>query len=66
MLYKTTPEFLEAFGINSLDDLPAVDLDALQSRDQELPMTLTAPASDVAEVAAERAPELNEATPSLA
>ncbi len=40
MLYKTTPEFLEAFGLNSLDDLPAVDLDALQSRDVELPMTM--------------------------
>ena len=39
LLYKTTPDFLEAFGLNSLDDLPAVDLDALQSRDVELPMT---------------------------
>jgi segregation and condensation protein B len=39
MLYKTTAEFLEAFGLNSLGDLPAVDLDALQSRDVELPMT---------------------------
>ncbi len=41
MLYKTTPEFLEAFGLNSLDDLPAVDLDALQSREVELPMTVS-------------------------
>ena len=40
MLYKTTPDFLEAFGLNSIDDLPAVDLDALQSRDVELPMTV--------------------------
>jgi segregation and condensation protein B len=39
MLYKTTAEFLEAFGLNSLGDLPAVDLDALQSREVELPMT---------------------------
>ncbi len=39
LLYKTTPDFLEAFGLNSLDDLPAVDLDALQPRDVELPMT---------------------------
>jgi segregation and condensation protein B len=39
LLYKTTAEFLEAFGLNSLDDLPAVDLDALQSREVELPMT---------------------------
>jgi segregation and condensation protein B len=28
LLYKTTADFLEAFGLNSLDDLPAVDLDA--------------------------------------
>jgi segregation and condensation protein B len=41
LLYKTTPDFLEAFGLNSLDDLPAVDLDALQPRDVELPMTQT-------------------------
>jgi segregation and condensation protein B len=39
LLYKTTSDFLEAFGLNSLDDLPAVDLDALQPRDIELPMT---------------------------
>jgi segregation and condensation protein B len=39
LLYKTTADFLEAFGLNSLDDLPAVDLDALQPRDVELPMT---------------------------
>jgi segregation and condensation protein B len=42
MLYKTTTEFLEAFGLNSLDDLPAVDLDAVPSRDVELPMTQAA------------------------
>jgi segregation and condensation protein B len=46
LLYKTTPDFLEAFGLNSLDDLPAVDLDALQPRDVELPMTLTEPVSE--------------------
>jgi segregation and condensation protein B len=39
LLYKTTSDFLEAFGLNSLDDLPAVDLDALQPREVELPMT---------------------------
>jgi len=39
LLYKTTPDFLEAFGLNSLDDLPPVDLDALQPREVELPMT---------------------------
>jgi segregation and condensation protein B len=39
LLYKTSADFLEAFGLNSLDDLPAVDLDALQPREVELPMT---------------------------
>ncbi|HWE30598.1 MAG TPA: SMC-Scp complex subunit ScpB, partial [Polyangia bacterium] len=39
LLYKTTSDFLESFGLNSLDDLPAVDLDALQPREVELPMT---------------------------
>ena len=39
LLYKTTTDFLEAFGLNSLDDLPTVDLDALQTREIELPMT---------------------------
>jgi segregation and condensation protein B len=39
LLYKTTSDFLEAFGLNSLDDLPAVDLGALQPREVELPMT---------------------------
>ena len=42
LLYKTTPDFLESFGLNSLDDLPAVDLDALQPREVELPMTQAA------------------------
>src|SRR5476649_12655 len=46
LLYKTTSDFLEAFGLNSLDYLPAVDLDALQPRDIELPMTLTEPVSE--------------------
>jgi segregation and condensation protein B len=50
MLYKTTPEFLEAFGLNSLGDLPAVDLDALQSREVELPMTAIAPTQTNEEV----------------
>lgn len=39
MLYKTTPEFLEAFGLNSLEDLPTVDFDLTPSREVELPMT---------------------------
>ncbi len=27
IIYKTTPEFLEAFGLRSLDELPAIDVD---------------------------------------
>ena len=45
MLYKTTPEFLEAFGLNRLDDLPQVDLDATAPVELVLPIpTLTASA----------------------
>jgi segregation and condensation protein B len=40
MLYKTTPEFLEAFGLNSLGDLPEVDLDTPAPPQPELPMTV--------------------------
>ncbi|MBC5811502.1 MAG: SMC-Scp complex subunit ScpB [Candidatus Eremiobacteraeota bacterium] len=36
--YKTTPEFLESFGLRSLKELPPVDLDAL-----EIPMELPLP-----------------------
>jgi len=64
MLYKTTPEFLEAFGLNSLDDLPAVDLDALQSREVELPMTVSREPADaetpVAAAETAEPPETNE------
>jgi segregation and condensation protein B len=52
LLYKTTTDFLEAFGLNSLDDLPAVDLDAMQPREVELPMTqplLEAPTGETPE-----------------
>jgi segregation and condensation protein B len=27
LLYKTTPEFLESFGLRSLDDLPPMELE---------------------------------------
>ena len=39
LLYRTTPEFLEAFGLNSLGDLPQIEDEALTARDVELPMT---------------------------
>ena len=44
MLYKTTPEFLEVFGLKSLDDLPRMDIDGTTSLELALPIpTLLAP-----------------------
>jgi segregation and condensation protein B len=37
ILYKTTPEFLEAFGLLSLDELPAIDFGS-QSPELSLPI----------------------------
>lgn len=36
MQYKTTPFFLESFGLRSLDDLPALELDAGQALEFDL------------------------------
>jgi len=36
MLYKTTPEFLESFGLRSLEDLPHMELEAGQPLELEL------------------------------
>lgn len=36
MLYKTTPEFLESFGLRSLDDLPEMELEAGQPLELDL------------------------------
>jgi segregation and condensation protein B len=41
-LYKTTPEFLEAFGLRSLDELPPIDLDSAVPVELALPIP-TAP-----------------------
>jgi segregation and condensation protein B len=38
MLYKTTPEFLEAFGLRSLSELPPIDLDAEGPLELALPI----------------------------
>jgi len=44
--YKTTPEFLESFGLRSLGDLPPVDLDA-EALELPLPIaTETVPSPD--------------------
>ena len=45
ILYKTTPEFLEAFGLRSLEELPAVDVDAATPVELAFPMTLLAAAT---------------------
>ncbi|MEA2665447.1 MAG: segregation and condensation protein [Candidatus Eremiobacteraeota bacterium] len=37
-LYKTTPEFLEAFGLRSLDELPSVDVDGAMPLELALPI----------------------------
>ncbi len=52
MLYKTTPEFLESFGLRSLDDLPPMELEAGQPLELDL---LTA--NITANVAQEEAPQ---------
>jgi segregation and condensation protein B len=47
ILYKTTPEFLEAFGLRSLEELPSVDLDGATPVELALPIaTLLLPADE--------------------
>nr|MDQ6930475.1 SMC-Scp complex subunit ScpB [Candidatus Eremiobacteraeota bacterium] len=36
MLYKTTPDFLESFGLRSLEDLPQMELEAGQPLELDL------------------------------
>jgi len=52
MEYRTTPEFLESFGLRSLAELPPVDLDA-ESIELTLPIAAEASAVDTAREAAE-------------
>jgi segregation and condensation protein B len=60
MLYKTTPEFLEAFGLRSLEELPPVDVDAAVPVELALPIpTVGAPATPAATIRVEKA-ETNE------
>jgi segregation and condensation protein B len=46
ILYKTTDEFLEAFGLRSLEELPPVDLDS--TAPVELALLIPAPGTDPA------------------
>jgi len=53
--YKTTPEFLESFGLRSLDELPPVDLEA-EALELQLPIA-TEPSRTNAELAQRDAAE---------
>jgi segregation and condensation protein B len=48
ILYKTTPEFLEAFGLRSLEELPPVDVDAATPVELALPISNLLTAHDEA------------------
>jgi len=44
ILYKTTPDFLETFGLRSLDELPAIDIESGTQVELALPIpTMLAP-----------------------
>ena len=47
MTYKTTPLFLESFGLRSLDDLPQLELEPGQPLELNLILPAAAPTSDV-------------------
>jgi segregation and condensation protein B len=58
MLYKTTPEFLESFGLRSLDDLPPMELEAGQPLELDLlTANLTANVQPEQPAPAEEAPQ---------
>jgi segregation and condensation protein B len=42
ILYRTTPDFLEAFGLRSLEELPAVDIDSAAPVELALPISTQA------------------------
>ncbi len=56
MLYKTTPEFLESFGLRSLDDLPPMELEVGQPLELDL-LTANITANVPQEPQAEQAPQ---------
>ena len=58
MEYRTTPEFLESFGLRSLSELPAVDLEA---EARELTLALPVPTEQPAGAASDAAPAEEEA-----
>jgi segregation and condensation protein B len=46
IIYKTTPEFLESFGLRSLEELPPIDIDAGVPIELALPIPTQAIAKD--------------------
>lgn len=57
ILYKTTPEFLEAFGLRSLEELPPVDVDGTSPVELALALPIqTVPAPHEGETAVEATP----------
>jgi segregation and condensation protein B len=66
VLYKTTPEFLEAFGLRSLDELPPIDVEAGMPVELALPIPTQAVPHEVpqaeAQVGEEGDPEAPETT----
>jgi segregation and condensation protein B len=63
MEYRTTPEFLESFGLRSLAELPPVDLEA---ESIELPLPMATSGADLPPVEAQADAERVEAEPAEA
>jgi segregation and condensation protein B len=60
MLYKTTPEFLESFGLRSLDDLPPMELEQGQPLELDLltaNLTANVPAPEPAQPEEQEQPD---------
>jgi len=55
MLYKTTPEFLESFGLNSLDELPPMDVEAGVPLELAFPVPTARADTTITEEAADQA-----------
>ncbi len=57
ILYKTTAEFLEAFGLRSLEELPPVDIDASGPAELAFPIGLRAAGAGATEATGENTGE---------
>jgi segregation and condensation protein B len=56
ILYKTTPEFLEVFGLRSLEELPPIDVDAAAPIELALPIHPLAPRREAVPAAGQETP----------